>query len=321
MTTVLFALWLGFFQIPGRNLSDLDGTLIAPSTVELPPALVVDLESDSGQPVDRTYADAEGRFTFHGIAPGNYFLRIDQPGLSIVHQFVRLPFVHRVVITLRSLMPATEKYVPPPNGEYTVDLSELELPEKAISEYEKGLTDARDGDQRHAIDHFKKALKIAPEYYSAHLWLGRIYDETGKIDDAEKHFQRSAEIRTDAAEPLMRLGQMLLRKQLYDKALPAFQEASARDSNTFEIQYGLGYSFYCLHKFAEAAPALLEAQRLSPTNPYTQLLLVNVFLKLRNLDGAMKQIDKYLAEHPDGDKRDEVVALRKRVATALRQPF
>jgi len=47
------------------------------------------------------------------------------------------------------------------------------------------------GSRRKAMELFKKAVDICPDYYNARLWLGRGYIDRGLIEEGEKSFEKA----------------------------------------------------------------------------------------------------------------------------------
>jgi Tfp pilus assembly protein PilF len=312
MTTLFLIVCLACPQWKDQDRVNLEGTVVLPSTPVTPSPIAVDLENVNGVPIDETSADLIGNFTFRNLTPGSYSVRVTQPGFIDFREEVRLPLTGRFVIGLKPLRESRET-ARPADGSYTVDLKELSLPRKARSEYEKGMNDHNAGDSFRAIKHFERALRISPNYYRAHLRLGREYEAVGRPAEAEAELRLAADLRPNESDPLSSLGEMQLKNNRFEEALQTFTSATARDPKAVAAAYGLGVSFYKLNRFDEAAHVLLHAQELESTNAAVRLMLINVFLKTKDWERVMIQADAYLKENPDGEQQDEVERIRQNV--------
>src|SRR3954469_23036716 len=70
--------------------SDLSGAVISTPTLNQP--VVLRLETLTGIPIEETFADPQGAFSFRNLTPGSYGLRIDQSGFNPLRETVRVPF-------------------------------------------------------------------------------------------------------------------------------------------------------------------------------------------------------------------------------------
>ncbi len=61
--------------------------------------------------------------------------------------------------------------------------------DQAITAYEEGYSSYRRGHFFDAEDRFIEALKLEPNLLKAHYWLGKLYNEQGRIDDAIFHWE------------------------------------------------------------------------------------------------------------------------------------
>jgi Tfp pilus assembly protein PilF len=312
MMTLFLILCLAGPPWKEQDRVNLEGTVLLPSARVAPSTIAVDLETVNGVPVDQAATDLAGNFTFRNLLPGNYFVRVSQAGFVEVRELVRLPLTDRLVIGLKPLQEDSET-TKPADGSYTVDLKELSLPKKARREYEKGIMDHNTGDCTRAIRHLERAINIAPDYYRAHLWLGRAYEEAGRPDEAETEYRRAADLGRNESDPLDSLGEMQLKSNRFSDALQSFTAATARDPKSVVGEYGLGVSLYKLNRLDEAERVLLHAQKLDPTNAAVRLMLINVFLKTQEWERLMIQADAYLKENPEGEQREEVERIRQNV--------
>lgn len=68
-------------------------------------------------------------------------------------------------------------------------ISTVESSDRALVAYENGYKYYRYGDFEKSEDSFKEALYFEPNLVKAHYWLGKLYKEMGKLDDAIFHWE------------------------------------------------------------------------------------------------------------------------------------
>jgi len=88
------------------------------------------------------------------------------------------------------------------------------------------------------------------------------------------------------------------QNSLHSQAIAAFQKAQSF-SNTAEVNYSLGNSFFLLHKNEEAIKALKESIAIAPSASAYNLLAYIYALEKTSLDEALLYVQKALQEDPD----------------------
>jgi hypothetical protein len=166
-----------------------------------------------------TLADSQGTFRITNLEPGSYTLHVFAPGLGEMQRTinvgprtaddhgrvsVEIPLEGRGVLPDRSGM---------------ISARELAVPDSARREYERAEKALAKGDVRRAAVHLEKAVEIEPRYCAAWNHLGTIAYQTGRFEEAEKHFRRVLASDPDAYEPLVNLGGVLINLQHPDEAL------------------------------------------------------------------------------------------------------
>jgi len=285
MVSFLILVSLCVVQPIGQDVrSDLSGSVV--STPPLAQPLVLRLETLNGITIEETFADPQGAFTFRNLNPGSYGLRIEQSGFNPLRETVRVPFSGNLQVRLQ---PVKDETLEGGDGRYTVDVSELKLPKKALNEYYKGIRAVSEDNLQHAIEHFERAIHIAPEYYRAHLALAEAYGRIGRIDDSEVEFRLASTLSPHDAEPFVRLGELNLRNEKFADAAGAFKEAAQRSPTSGRIALQLGFALFRLNQLPEAEASLLQAQHLAPTEPGVCLLLIKVLVKQNKIKEARAQ--------------------------------
>jgi Flp pilus assembly protein TadD len=125
-----------------------------------------------------------------------------------------------------------------------------------------------------AIRHLEHALEIHPKFVSARINLGLALFRLGRLDDAEREWQRAKSVRANdpmVENNLRALGQTYFNKGLdegsegrYEAALGWFDKALRFDPNNAAIWSNIGKSRYWLKRTDGAREAWTRALQLEP---------------------------------------------------------
>lgn len=103
-----------------------------------------------------------------------------------------------------------------------------DLPASENEEAARGYDDARDKFNKHdlpgEIASLKHALELDPNYVRAWLWLGEIYRENSRIDDALQAYREAVSIDPQQPVSYKALGMTLSALRRTDEAIPVWQE-------------------------------------------------------------------------------------------------
>ena len=140
--------------------------------------------------------------------------------------------------------------------------------------------DARTQDEQKAIETYQKVLQLIPNDPGLHNNLGSVYAEMGKIDDAQKEFQKAADLNPAGASTYYyNLGVVMVNQGKMDEAAVALKKATdlgPANANAF-YWYGmalLGKAETKPDGTIVAVPGTVEAfqnyLKLQPNGPWAQ---------------------------------------------------
>ena len=127
-----------------------------------------------------------------------------------------------------------------------------------------GALDEQGGRLVDAETHFREALLINPRLYLSNFRLGRILVRQGKIDAGIAAYQRALEVRPQDVETLINLGAALTQAGRLHEAALAYRQAIAIDPGLTEGHMNLGNILSDLRRPTEALEAYARALQLSP---------------------------------------------------------
>ncbi len=275
---------------------------------------VVTLLMSGLQPVATVFVDPSGRFVFRGTERARYTIHAEIDGFEEVNYPVETSDLAGSDIPVTIVL--ARKIVRPAAGvKDVVDVSEFleKYAKKAVEAYRKGVENGQKNRNDRAIIQFEDATRLAPDFYAAHNSLGLAYKIAGRFEDAEREFLRAHQLNPSAADPLVNLTRLYLDGNQPERAVSTGEEAVKADSRSAPGFLNLGMALYKVALLDRAEAALKKALELAPKMANVRLMLANVYLKLRDRDKLLNQLDSYLTENPNGDQRRVVQEMREKV--------
>ena len=262
----------------------------------------------------RTVTDVLGRFDFLDVRPGMHEIVINHEGYTPVRRTVPADDGQRIQMRIRLQPMALPERSYVATGDSTIDVSQFRenFPKEARRAFDRGLRDKNRGKVADAVKHLEEAVRIAPDYYDAHLDLGVLYQNEGRLEDAEQHYDIARSLTPNRPQPLINLGTIYLLRDENERAAGILLEAAAMTPRPADAFINLGVAYYKLGRPDEAEAAVLRAKELSDSG-LIRLLLANIYLKKQRPDQGLEQLDAYLEENPSGDSREQVLQMRAKI--------
>ena len=133
-----------------------------------------------------------------------------------------------------------------------------------------------------AIDAFKKAIEIKPDFHEAYYNTGYAYVKLNKYQKAIDAYKRTIEIKPDFHEAYSSMGAAYGKLKKYQKAIDAFKKAIEIKPGFHEAYRGIGFSYLKLKKYQKAIDAFKKATEINPDDDEVKHLLQRA---LRDLKG------------------------------------
>jgi tetratricopeptide (TPR) repeat protein len=135
----------------------------------------------------------------------------------------------------------------------------VERNNKGVALYYRGAFDA-------ALETFKKALELQPEYAEASNNLGLVLSKLGREKEAMEAFQRALTIDPRMAETYNNLGFLFHTKAQFERAAQMFGRAIENSSDSSVAYTNLGNTLYAMKQGEKAVEAWKRAIELDPLN-------------------------------------------------------
>jgi len=197
-------------------------------------------------------------------------------------------------------------------GNYTLALGELLKAEKLYQKdhflhLDLGLVYIEKKELDLAVDHFKKALKIKPDFAQALNNLGIAYlfkEDWDQAIDCFKELNNDL-LNTTPHFPLTNLGFAYYHKKDYPLAEKYFLEALKIEPNFDLALRGLGNNYVAMGRISEAVEVFERAIRYSPRFPQLYFDLAHAYGLLNQNSKAIYTYEKVIELAPDTPLADE----------------
>lgn len=160
----------------------------------------------------------------------------------------------------------------------------------------------------HAL--FEHTVQVTKDNYVANTILADVYHGHGEPDKAIEHLKEALRIKSDFP-PAIELsktwqceqdivsGRQLLRQEMFDQALPLFQEVEHLRFGNAEAHYSLGIIFQSKDQLENAVTEFRLALLFKPDSYQTRRHLAYTLANGRKMNEALREFQTAVKEHPD----------------------
>ncbi len=173
----------------------------------------------------------------------------------------------------------------------------IAVKDSEIEDYEKkveylfnfGIAYVYSGKYKEAIEAFKQATRIRPDYVDVHNNLGVAYGKSGKYKEAIEAFKQAIRIRPDFAEAHYNLGIAYEKSGKHREAVKAYKQAIRIKPDFAEAHYNLGIAYEKSGKYREEIEAYKQAIRIKPDYVDVHYNLGVAYLLLNDRGSAIEE--------------------------------
>ena len=153
-----------------------------------------------------------------------------------------------------------------------------------------------------AVESYRKALAIKPDFVEVHSNLGIALQQQGKLDAAIESYQKAVSIKPDFAEVHSNLGIALQQQGKLDAAVESYRKALAIKPDFAEVHSNLGIALKDQGKLDAAIESYHKALSIKPNFAEAHSNLGNALKDQGKLDAAVESYRKALSIGPHDAK-------------------
>ena len=287
------------YSAAGESVFALTGKVVSEGNDQPIVQARVVLCDDGANPLEEMFTSESGDFSFPGLRPGHYILRVQARGYQDTETHVDLSLTSErgLAVTLKAARPdPTSK-----PGEQTISVHELTIPEPARNLLISGKKKLFAGkDPQGALRDFQSAIQQAPKFYEAYYQAGMAYLALQNSTEAEKQFQKAVEIsQKKYADADIALGTLLLHRGEASEGESLLRQGIAGNARSWPGQVELGELELSRGHLELARAAADTAVQLAPQQPFVYRLLAVIQLREKNYAALVSTLDSYIQLDPD----------------------
>ena len=164
-------------------------------------------------------------------------------------------------------------------------------------------------DYTQAIEHYKKATDIAPNYSPAYNILGYAYRQAGDYANAEQAFKKYTELIPNDPNPYDSYAELLLRMGRFDESTTQYRKALSIDPSFNPSRFGISAALTYMGKADEAQSELQTMAKRAANDGQLRTAYFGMAVLASDrgkFDDALKAMDK---EYAVAEKKNDVTSM------------
>ena len=301
----------------GRH--SISGRLVFPSGQRADVQLKVRLESP-GLGELSVLSDINGTFTFRALRAGNYTVVIE--GGDLFETMRENVFIepYSVASSRTSGVPGSvpisrpvtvqvylRPKVAPHNKPGVINAALANIPKPALASYEKGVAFANRGETDKAIEEFKRAIGLCPDFSLGLNDLGVQYLRKGELEKAVEVLAKALQLTPDAAEPSLNYGIVLLQQRKFVEAEAQLRNAVKKNEQAFTAHLYFGIALIHVKSYGEAETELRKAITIGgPKVGQAHYYLGGMYWQTGKMKEAADELELFLKLEPKAANAEKV---------------
>jgi protein O-mannosyl-transferase len=149
-----------------------------------------------------------------------------------------------------------------------------------------------------SVKYFQKAIAIKPDYAPANYNLGKALHALGKPRQARGYYQKAVEANSYFVEAIFNLAHIETELGFYDDAIKNYRKFIELQPKLDRAYLGLGRAFLGVKENAKAIEAFKKAVELNPSSLSPSLNLATAYLNSGNIDESINIFNRVLQRFP-----------------------
>jgi arylsulfatase A-like enzyme len=158
----------------------------------------------------------------------------------------------------------------------------------------------------------RDVLRVDAQNPQAHMRLGYVLEESGRCDEAIRHFQIAIDARLPTADAHLGLAGCQASQRRFDVAIATLRAADKVEPDNPVVAANLGSMLSDSGRPADGIPQLQHALTIDPTFNQARFYLAIAFARAGRRDDATREVNELLKRLPsDAPQRSEVERLAR----------
>ena len=223
--------------------------------------------------------------------PGAVHLPADTPSASKPALFIKSFKTYKLARLLFHMAFKTNRWALPPEGTQTQLTTLPALP----------ATGPDTGDAE-SVQKLKKELKLNPGNGKAHLQLGWLYRDQGKLQQAEEEFKKALKLNPENYEASSKLGWLYLEQEKFQQAEMCIKKALQINPGNDSAYLQLWAIYREQGKFQQAEEEFKKELEFNPENSERHFQLGSIYRHQEKFRQAEERFKKALELNPDNSE-------------------
>ncbi len=181
----------------------------------------------------------------------------------------------------------------------TVSALDLQAPNKAVEEYNRGNSAMRAQHTDEAIKHMRRAVDAYPKFVSAHIGLGLAYLDQEDKPHARSEFETAAKLDPKFPGSFMNLGLVALATNDFESAQPQLEKAASLHPKDARILTSLAYAQNGNHHYQEVLQTAKLVHSLSHKGlANVHYVAASAAMSLKDYSTVASELSLFISEDP-----------------------
>ncbi len=193
------------------------------------------------------------------------------------------------------------------NGKPGMDEDAIEAYKKAIAlkpdfaeaHYCLGLVYIKSGMPQEAINAYKMAIELNQDHGDAHFRLGIVYSKSGMDEEAIEAFKQSVELNPEHAAAHFNLGIAYRKSGMLEEAIKCYKQTVTLNSDHANAYFNLGIVYSKTGRYKYAIDAYKQALEIKPDFAKAHYNLGIAYIKSGMHENAVTAYEQAIAIKPD----------------------
>jgi len=176
---------------------------------------------------------------------------------------------------------------------------DLEAPNKAVEEYNQGISLMKAQHSKEAIKHLQRAIDAYPKFVSAHISLGLAYVDQEDTPHARGEFETAAKLDAKFPGSFVNLGMVALSMNDFATAQPELEKAASLRPKDAKILSSLAYAQNGTHQFENVLETAKRVHALDHKGmAKVHYVAASAAMSLKDFDAMERELNFFLSEDP-----------------------